>query len=152
MGQPQFMPSSYLKYAVDFDKDGKADIWTTPADVFGSIGNYLKQYGWTAKERWGREVKLSKAARAKIDHTVAMRTGSCKAQREMTVARPIKEWAKFGARLASGAKLPKSDIPASLVRGDKRFFLVYSNYDALLGYNCANSYAVTIGLLSDQIK
>ena len=152
MGQPQFMPSSYLKYAVDFDKDGKADIWTTRADVFGSIANYLKDYGWTSKERWGREVKLSKAAQAKIDHTVAMRTGNCKALREMTVAKPLKEWAKLGAKLPNGAKLPKSDIAASLVRGDKRFFLVYSNYDALLDYNCANSYAVTIGLLSDQIK
>lgn len=152
MGQPQFMPSSYLKYAVDFDKDGKADIWKTQADVFGSIGNYLKEYGWTAKERWGREVKLTKAAHAKIDHSVPMRTGSCKATREMTVARPLKEWAKYGVKLAGGAALPKADINASLVRGDKRFFLVYKNYDALLGYNCANSYAVTIGLLSDKIK
>lgn len=152
MGQPQFMPSSYLKYAVDFDKDGKADIWKTQADVFGSIANYLKEYGWTPKERWGREVKLSKAARAKIDHTVPMRTGNCKAAREMTVARPLKEWAKYGVTLPSGAKLPNADVNASLVRGDKRFFLVYSNYDALLGYNCANSYAVSIGLLSDKIK
>jgi len=152
MGQPQFMPSSYLKYAVDFDKDGKADIWKTKADVFGSIANYLKEYGWTPNERWGREVKLSKAARAKIDHAVPMRTGNCKATREMTVARPLKEWAKYGVTLPSGAALPKADVNASLVRGDKRFFLVYSNYDALLGYNCANSYAVSIGLLSDKIK
>jgi membrane-bound lytic murein transglycosylase B len=152
MGQPQFMPSSYLKYAVDFDNDGKADIWTTPADVFGSIGNYLKQYGWMANERWGREIKLSKSAQAKIDHTVAMRTGNCKALREMTVARPIKEWSRLGAKQVNGAALPKSTLMASLVRGDKRFFLVYPNYDALLGYNCANSYAVTIGLLSDKIK
>jgi membrane-bound lytic murein transglycosylase B len=152
MGQPQFMPSSYLRYAVDFDKDGKADIWTTQADVFGSIGNYLKEYGWKPTGRWGREVKLTKAARAKIDHTVAMRTGNCKATREMTVARPLKEWARLGVTLPGGARLPKADIDASLVRGDKRFFLVYANFDALLGYNCANSYAVTIGLLSDQIK
>jgi membrane-bound lytic murein transglycosylase B len=152
MGQPQFMPSSYLKYAVDFDKDGKADIWKTQADVFGSIGHYLEEYGWKPKERWGREVKLSKAARAKIDHTVPMRTSSCKAKREMTVDRPLKEWSRLGVTLPSGAALPKADIDASLVRGDKRFFLVYRNYDALLGYNCANSYAVTIGLLADTIK
>ena len=152
MGQPQFMPSSYLKYAVDFDKDGRADIWTTPADVFGSIANYLKQYGWAANQRWGREVKLSKAAQGKIDHAVPMRTGSCKAQREMTVTRTAKEWSKLGAKLPNGKSLPKSDPTASLVRGDKRFFLVYTNFDALLAYNCSNSYAVTIGLLSDQIK
>jgi membrane-bound lytic murein transglycosylase B len=152
MGQPQFMPSSYLKYAVDFDKDGQADIWTTPADVFASIANYLKQYGWAANGRWGREVKLSKSAQAKIDHAVPMRTGSCKAQREMTVTRTTKEWSKLGAKLLNGHSLPKNDAAAALVRGDKRFFLVSANYDALLGYNCANSYAVTIGLLSDQIK
>ena len=152
MGQPQFMPSSYLKYAVDFDKDGKADIWTTPADVFASIGNYLKQYGWVANERWGREVKLTRAAQTKIDHAVPMRTSGCKAHREMMVARPLKEWAHLGAKLPTGAALPKSDVSASLVRGDKRFFLVYANYDALLAYNCANSYAVTIGLLSDRIE
>ena len=151
MGQPQFMPSSYLKYAVDFDKDGKADIWTNPTDVFASIGNYLKEYGWKPNERWGREVKLSKSAQTKIDHSVAMRTGNCKALREMTVARPIKDWSKLGVKLPNGKSLPKGDTAASLVRGDKRFFLVYSNFDALLGYNCANSYAVTIGLLSDAI-
>lgn len=151
MGQPQFMPSSYLKYAVDFDRDGKADIWTTPADVFGSIGNYLKQFGWTAKERWGREVKLTRAVQAKIDRTVPMRTSNCKAEREMTQARPLAAWAKLGVRLATGAALPRADMRASLVRGDKRFFLVYPNYEALLGYNCANSYAVSIGLLSDRI-
>lgn len=152
MGQPQFMPSSYLKYAVDFDRDGKADIWSTRADVFASIGNYLKQYGWVPRERWGREVKLTKAARAKVDHTVPMRTSNCKAMREMTVARPLRDWARLGVTLPSGAALPKANMNAALVRGDKRLFLVYSNYDALLGYNCANSYAVSIGLLSDRIK
>ena len=151
MGQPQFMPSSYLKYAVDFDNDGKTDIWSTTADVFASIANYLKDFGWRPGVRWGREVTLTRAARAKIDHSVAMRTGSCKAEREMTVARPLSEWARLGARLPGGAPLPKSDIKASLVRGDRRFFLVYSNYDALLAYNCANAYAVTIGLLSDRL-
>lgn len=151
MGQPQFMPSSYLKYAVDFDHDGRADIWATPADVFGSIANYLKAHGWTAGVRWGREVRLTKAARARIDHTVPMRTGACRAEREMTEARPMKEWTQLGVTLPGGKPLPKTDLKASLVRGDQRQFLVYGNYDALLGYNCANSYAVSIGLLSDKI-
>jgi membrane-bound lytic murein transglycosylase B len=151
MGQPQFMPSSYLKYAVDFDHDGRADIWTSIDDVFGSIGNYLKSFGWTPGERWGREVKITRAVHTKIDRAVPMRTGSCKAEREMTVARPLATWTKLGVTMPNGAALPKADMNASLVRGDKRFFLVYGNYDALLKYNCANSYAVTIGLLSDQL-
>jgi membrane-bound lytic murein transglycosylase B len=151
MGQPQFMPSSYLKYAVDFDKDGRADIWTTTADVFGSIANYLKEYGWKSGGRWGREVVVTKAARARIADTVPMRSGSCRAEREMTEARPLTEWAKLGVTLTGGKPLPKSSIAASLVRGDRRSFLVYANYDALLGYNCSNSYAVSIGLLSDRI-
>jgi membrane-bound lytic murein transglycosylase B len=150
MGQPQFMPSSYLKYAVDFDNDGRADIWTTLADVMGSIGNYLQQFGWTPGGRWGREVKLSKAVLARVDD-LPVRTGGCKANREMTESRPISAWTKLGVKLVNGKGLPKSDPPASLVRGDKRYFLVFHNYDALLAYNCANSYAVSLGLLADLI-
>jgi membrane-bound lytic murein transglycosylase B len=151
MGQPQFMPSSYLKYAVDFDQDGRADIWTTTADVFGSIANYLKEFGWVAGGRWGREVQLTRAARARVGRAVPMHTSGCKAVREMTLARPISEWAKLGVRLRGGKALPKGDPPASLVRGDKRQFLVFHNYDALIAYNCSNSYAVSIGLIADQI-
>ena len=62
MGQPQFMPSSYLKYAVDFDGDGRRDIWTSQPDVFGSIGNYLAINGWVAGQTWGRKVTLPKGA------------------------------------------------------------------------------------------
>lgn len=151
MGQPQFMPSSYLRYAVDFDHDGRADIWNTTADVFGSIAHYLKEYGWKAGGGWGREVQISKAAFTKIDHGVPMRTGNCRATREMTEFRPISEWTKLGVTLPGGKPLPKSDPEASVVRGDKRHFLVFRNYDALLGYNCANSYAVSIGLIADRI-
>ena len=151
MGQPQFMPSSYLKYAVDFDKDGRADIWTSTADVFGSIAHYLKEYGWTSGERWGREIKLSTAARAKILKDVPMRAANCRAEREMTEFRSSAAWTKLGVTLPDGKPLPKDDPEAALVRGDKRNFLVHANYKALLGYNCANSYAVGIGLMADRI-
>lgn len=152
IGQPQFMPSSFLKYAVDFDGDGKIDIWTSPADVLGSMANYLKASGWTGDERWGREVKITPAVMAKIEKTVPMRGSGCKARREMTDARPLSEWKKVGVTLTSGAPLPSSTIEASLVRGVHRNFLVYRNYDAILDYNCSNAYAISIGLLSDQIK
>ncbi len=152
MGQPQFMPSSYLRHAVDFDGDGRADIWTTLADVFGSMANYLKNSGWQAGERWGREVRVSKSVLAKIDRGVAMRTKGCRSVREMTVARPLDEWAKLGVKLANGRALPKGTLNASLVRGQARYFLVYRNFEAILAYNCSNAYAVSVGLLADAVS
>jgi len=151
MGQPQFMPSSYLAHAVDFDADGLANIWTSLPDVFASMANYLRNSGWQPGERWGREVRISKAAMARVDRAMPMRAGGCRAVREMTVARPLGDWAKLGVTLSTGAKLPKSASPASLVRGQNRHFLVYRNYEALLAYNCSHSYAVTVGLLADRI-
>jgi membrane-bound lytic murein transglycosylase B len=152
MGQPQFMPSSYLKFAVDVDGDGTPNIWTSEADVFGSIANYLKHAGWVDGERWGREVKISKAAMARIESTVPMRATGCRAVREMTDTRPLAEWTRLGVTLPSGARLPKADMDASLVRGVNRHFLVYRNYHALIDYNCAHSYAISAGLLSDSIR
>jgi membrane-bound lytic murein transglycosylase B len=152
MGQPQFMPSSYLTNAVDFDSDGRADIWTSLPDVFGSMAHYLKEAGWTAGERWGLEVQVSQAVLAKIDKTIAMRTKGCRAVKELTVARPISEWAKLGVTLPRGAKLPGGATPVSLVRGQSRYFLVYRNYEAIIAYNCSNSYAVSVGLLADKIE
>jgi peptidoglycan lytic transglycosylase B len=151
MGQPQFMPSSYLTHAVDFDGDGQANIWTSLPDVFASMANYMKNSGWNAGERWGREVKITKAAMAKVDRAVAMRTAGCRAVREMTQAEPLATWKKLGVTLADGKPLPAANVEASLVRGDKRYFLVYRNYQALLAYNCSHSYAITVGLLADRI-
>jgi membrane-bound lytic murein transglycosylase B len=151
MGQPQFMPSSYLAHAVDFDADGQADIWTSLPDVFASMANYLKNSGWKAGERWGREVRVTKAAMTRIDRNVPMRQTGCRAIREMTVARPLADWAKLGVTLAGGAKLPTASSTASLVRGQQRNFLVYRNYEALIAYNCSHSYAITVGLLADRI-
>ena len=151
MGQTQFMPSSYLKYAEDFDGDGKRDIWSTPADVFASIANYLKGHGWTANQNWGREVAVSPAVASRIARDVAPRSGSCQATRNMSVPLPMKRWQELGVRLPRGKALPKSDAPASLVSGSTRHFLVDANYDAILEYNCAHSYAITVALLGDAI-
>jgi membrane-bound lytic murein transglycosylase B len=151
MGQPQFMPSSYLLRAIDLDNDGRADIWTSLPDVFGSMANYLKESGWQAGEKWGREVSVTKATLGRIDSAVPMRTKGCRAVKELTVSRPVSEWARLGVTLANGVKLPGSQTPAALVRGQSRYFLVYHNYEAILAYNCSNSYAVSVGLLADQI-
>jgi membrane-bound lytic murein transglycosylase B len=152
MGQPQFMPSSYLKWAADFDEDGRRDIWASHADVFASIANYIKEHGWKPGELWGREVKVSPAAAKAIATEVPPRDGSCVARRNMTSALPVAAWQKLGVRLTSGAALPKTDFNASLVSGRSRHFLVYDNYEALLEYNCAHSYAISVALLSDRIQ
>jgi membrane-bound lytic murein transglycosylase B len=151
MGQPQFMPSSYLKFAEDFDGDGRRDIWGTPADVFASIANYLKGHGWTADRTWGREVRVSRELAAQIAGTIARREGSCRAARDMTVPLPLGEWQRLGVRTLGGGALPKADMSASLVAGSKRYFLVYPNYDALLDYNCAHPYALSVALLGDRL-
>ena len=153
MGHPQFMPSSYLKHAVDFDKDGRRDIWNSVPDALASIASYLESYDWRDDETWGREVRVSPAARATITEAVPMRTEGCFAIRNMTERRELEDWAELGVRRADGKPLPRADVDASLVTtGDGRTFLAYRNYEAILGYNCAHYYAVSIGLLADRLQ
>ena len=151
MGQPQFMPSSYLQYAEDFDGDGRRDIWHSSADVFASVANYLKGHGWVAGERWGREVRVSRELSDRLAAEVPRRDGRCRATRDMSAALPLAEWQKKGVRLSNGGPLPAADRTASLVSGTSRHFLVYTNYDALLEYNCAHAYALSVALLADAI-
>lgn len=150
MGQPQFMPSSYLKYAEDFDGDGLRDIWKNQADVFASIANYLKAYGWDDGSTWGREVRLPGPA-AEFLSTAGTRDEGCRAVRALSTPRPLADWQARGVRTVDGGPLPTADRAASLlVAGDRRF-LVYTNYEAILGYNCANAYALSVALLGDRI-
>lgn len=151
MGQTQFMPSSYLSHAQDFDGDGHRDIWKALPDVFASIANYMKAYGWTPGQAWGREVKLPDGGAGRLVEKVGLRPEGCRAARELTVAVPLKQWQQLGVRTTAGAALPKVDRAASLLRAGKKHYLVYSNYDTLLGYNCAHAYALAVGLLSDRI-
>jgi len=151
MGQPQFMPSSYLKFAEDFDGDGHRDIWSSPGDVFASIANYLKAHGWQAGTRWGREVTMPADVRSRIAAEVGRRAGTCQATRDMTVTLPLDEWRKLGVVSVDGRPLPTAPFGAALVSGTSRQFLVYTNYDALLEYNCAHAYALGVGLLADAI-
>ena len=151
LGQPQFMPSNYTQYAVDFDKDGRRDIWSSDADVFASIANFLRQKGWVPGERWGREVEVSPAAAPGLRTSVALRSQGCRAVRQLTDARSLADWQKLGVRLPKGRPLPRAEVDASLLEGGSRMFLVYRNYDALLAYNCANSYALSVALLSDRL-
>jgi len=152
MGHPQFMPSSYLKFAEDYDGDGRRDIWRSTPDALASIANYLKEWGWDDEFTWGREVRITPAVRARIEQETSKRTEGCFAMRNMTERIPLTEWQRLGVRRVNGGALPRSDIPAGLVSTDTRSFLVYPNYDAILRYNCAHYYALTVALLADQIR
>jgi len=152
MGQPQFMPSSYLKFAEDFDRDGVRDIWGSAADVFASIANFLKQSGWTPGAPWGTQVLVPATVEAKIEAAAPFRAEGCEAVRLMTEGLPLSRWRALGVRGSGRQALPNTATTASLVRAGSRDFLVFDNYPVLLQYNCAHAYALAVGLLADQIR
>ncbi len=139
LGQSQFMPSSYLSYAQDFDGDGKRDIWGNQADVFASIANYLARRGWDDSITWGREVTLPN----QFDM----------AQEGRKVKKPIPEWQRLGVRRPDGGDLPSRALPASVVvpKSSARAFLTYSNYDVIMKWNRSIYFATAVGKLSDKI-
>jgi membrane-bound lytic murein transglycosylase B len=140
MGQTQFMPSSFLTRAVDYDGDGKKDIWGTKADVFASIANYLSQEGWNDELTWGRKVEVPKG----FDMTLI----SSKLQK------PIIEWKKLGVKKLGGGNLPVAPVEASVVRPDdngQELYIVYPNYMKILKWNRSLYFATTVGLFSDLI-
>lgn len=155
LGQPQFMPSSYLEYAQDFDEDGRRDIWSSDADVFASIAFFLERHGWTRGRGWGREVKIAPSARARL-LALPRREAGCRAELLMTAPAPLAEWRRLGLRTRAGGALVASGglpaaTPASLLQAGARSFLLYGNYEALLGYNCAHTYALSVALLADRL-
>jgi membrane-bound lytic murein transglycosylase B len=146
MGQCQFMPSTYLKFAQSWSGTGKPDIWGKPADVFASAANYLKQLGWKKSETWGREVRVP----ADLDAALL----------GLTTKKSITEWAKLGIRRSDGKNLPKSAIAASLIRADSNkdgivtpgpTYLVYDNFRALMKWNHSTYFALAAGTLADQL-
>lgn len=154
MGQSQFMPTSFLRYAEDFDGDGKRDIWNSEADVFASIANYLKGANWRGDQTWGREVSLPADYHARAGQWQQPPTDySCSVLRNHTVQLPLRDWQEIGVRRADGSDLPGNDFLASIVLPDGesgRAFITYDNFRAILSYNCANNYALSIGHLADR--
>lgn len=153
LGQPQFMPSSFLRFAQDFDGDGRRDIWKSMPDVFASIANFLKEQGWTQRQTWGREVKLpARLTAARLERAAPLRTTGCLAERQMTTPLPLSRWRVLGVTALAGSALPSASIDASLVTAGRRHFLVYPNYGAILAYNCAHAYGLSVGLLADRVR
>lgn len=154
MGQPQFMPSSYLAYAEDFDGDGRRDIWNNTGDVFASIGNYLAKHGWNTAQTWGREVRVSNDLQKRLGEFAREGRSGCRAIDQMTRDMTLEEWSRLGVRRADGGELPKAQQSGALVQPDGPggpSFLVYGNYRSVLRYNCAHHYALTVSLLADRL-
>jgi membrane-bound lytic murein transglycosylase B len=141
MGQNQFMPSSFKKFAVDHNGDGKRDIWKSLPDVFASTANYLKKSGWLADRRWGREVSIP-------DNLPESITG-------LEHSKTLAEWKSLGVRLPDGEPLTVvRGMKAALVRPDGvagPAFLVYDNYRVIMAWNKSVYFATSVGLLSDAI-
>lgn len=141
MGQCQFMPSSFLQYAQDYNHDGRKDIWGTLPDVFASIANYLKQSGWDNTQTWGRKVQLPAGFNTSLADDVTYR--------------PLSEWRQLGLRSADGSELPDKPLQAALTRpGDVKVaaYLVYHNYDVILKWNRSRYFATAVGTLSDAVE
>lgn len=154
MGQSQFMPSSFIQYAVDFDGDGRRDIWGTEGDVFASIANYLRHADWQPGERWGREVQLPGDYHDRAEQwQLTEFNDTCSVLRHHTLQLPVDDWQAAGLRQVNGTDLPGADMPASVVLPDGvegRAFLTYTNFRAILRYNCANNYALAVAALADS--
>ena len=140
MGQSQFMPSSFLSFAVDRNADGRRDIWATLDDVFASIANYLTSVGWRGDQTWGRAVRLP--------------GGFDGGLLGLDTARPIGGWQTLGVRRADGGDLPARQLSASIVQPDGAgtpAYIVYDNFKTTLKWNRSTYFALAVGHLADAM-
>lgn len=142
-GQSQFMPTTFLAYAVDYDGDGKKDIWSSHADVFASIANFLRSEGWKQQMTWGRQVRLP----ADFDFSLVGNNASN--------MRSLADWQKLGVRRYNGDNLPSVAVSATLIAPDGpsgRIYLAYDNFQTLMKWNRSSYFGVSIGYLADRIS
>ncbi|WP_230970689.1 lytic murein transglycosylase [Nitrogeniibacter aestuarii] len=140
-GHTQFMPSTFMRIAVDFDGDGRRDLMDSVPDALASTANYLKQAGWRTGQGWGYEIKLP----AGFDASVAGRKAR----------RAVSEWSAMGVRQIDGSALDAIDSQAAVLLpagAEGPAFLVFRNFNAIYSYNAAESYALAIAHLSDRLR
>jgi len=138
MGQCQFMPSSFRRYAVDYDNDGRRNIWESRADVLASIANYLSQHGWRGGEPWGQEVRLPSRFNEKLLGRKHRKT--------------LGEWEALGVKPTEGEQFPPSITRASLIRAGEKEYLVYDNWQTLMKWNPSVYFSTAVGYLADRIN
>ena len=158
LGMTQMLPTTFLESGYDWDGNG-VDIWNSYEDAFASIANYLTSIDnnpWSKNVTWGREVLPPHNLIEFYDNLKQKNPKGCGAVKSRSVPKKLMEWNELGFRNIDGSTLPKNDtIDARLIAPDGiegRLFLVYQNYKNLLYYNCSSYYAVSIGLLSDEIN
>lgn len=147
MGQPQFMPSAYLRFAADGDGDGRCNIWSSEADVFASIANYLGRSGWQRGEPWGEEVTVPLGNNGKFDSIAAT------SSRHASV-HPVSVWQALGVKPVQSSGFLAPQATGSLIQPDGpggQAFLVYRNFRAIRAYNPSDYYALAVGILGDRI-
>jgi membrane-bound lytic murein transglycosylase B len=140
MGHTQFMPSSFVAYAVDWNRDGRSDIWNSVPDALASTGNYLDKHGWRAGETWGYEVKLP----ANFDYARAWSVGK----------QSLRAWQAMGVTRVGGRQFPRATDEARIYMpagGSGPVFLLLPNFDVIKRYNNSDSYALAVGHLADRI-
>ncbi|MEZ5737852.1 MAG: lytic murein transglycosylase [Novosphingobium sp.] len=150
-GNPQFLPSVYLTTAVDGDGDGRRDLWSSRADTLASIANYFRMAGWRAGEPWGVRASVpSGFSWASV--TPKLKAPSCERVHERHSAwKTVSEWRRLGVAPLDPIG---SDTMASLFQPDgpgTPAYLLTGNYRVILQYNCSNYYALSVGLLADEI-
>ena len=141
MGHTQFIPTSYLAYAVDFDGDGKRDIWSDdPADALASTAAYLAHFGWKKGQPWGVEVSLP----ADFDFALSGER----------VRKSPAEWAAMGVRDMRGRKVPDNGSASILLPAGAHgaAFMIFQNFHVIERYNTADAYVIGVGHLADRIK
>ncbi|WP_295445841.1 lytic murein transglycosylase [uncultured Thiodictyon sp.] len=141
MGQLQFMPSTYRRYAQDGDGDGRADIWTSTPDALESAANYLAAAGWQRDQPWGQEVRLPPS----FDLS----------QTRLGITKSLDEWHRLGVQCANAQPLPMGDTAAAIILPAGRrgpAFLLYPNFRVILDWNRSLNYALTAGYLSDRLS
>jgi membrane-bound lytic murein transglycosylase B len=139
MGQCQFMPSTFDRYAVDGDNDGRIDIWNSLPDIFASAANFLAESGWRPDERWGREVTLPQG----FDFT----------QSGTGIRKTVSEWNALGVQRANGTTLGISSIQGSIILpagATGPVFLAYNNFRTTMVWNRSTYYAISVGHLADR--
>jgi membrane-bound lytic murein transglycosylase B len=140
MGHTQFMPASYLSYAIDGDGDGRIDLWNGTSDALASGANFLRALRWQSGLRWGREVLLPDD----FDHAAAGLDGG----------RPLREWRALGVRDTGGRLLADLEIDAAVLLPSGHAgpaFVVYENFRALMRWNRSEQFALVVGHLADRI-